>query len=200
MENEKLKKTAHVLSVLTKIVYRIALVFAILFAVFAVVIPFFGDSLTSGADMSIELGPIKVELAPSSMPDRSTMYGLASGELCIAAITLVYAALITRQIHGILAPISEGTPFGGSVSAGLKRLAFTILFGGIVTEAAKFVVMTVMASVFDIGLLFSESAVTDVSVRIDLDTTFIVTFLVVYMLSLVFRCGEELQRESDETL
>lgn len=200
MENEKLKKTAHVLSVLTKIVSRVALVFAILLAVFAALIPFFGDALTSGADMSLEFGSIRVQLAPGSLPDRSTMYGFAAGELCVAAIMLAYAALITRQIFGILTPISEGTPFGGGVSAGLKRLAFIILFGGIVMETAKFVITTIMASAFDIGILFSDAAVTDVSVQIGLDMTFIVMFLVVYMLSLVFRCGEALQRESDETL
>ena len=53
---------------------------------------------------------------------------------------------------------------------------------------------------YDLSFLKSASLVESISYNYRMDLWFVWAALLVFFLSYVFRCGERLQRESDETL
>jgi hypothetical protein len=53
---------------------------------------------------------------------------------------------------------------------------------------------------FDVTALFNSSVVTGYTYNGVFDTSFVASAVVLFLLSYIFRYGEGLQRESDETL
>ena len=58
----------------------------------------------------------------------------------------------------------------------------------------------VLCRVYDLETVFLNEQIISCTPEINLDMSFAVVFAVLYLLSYVFRYGEELQKQSDETL
>jgi hypothetical protein len=100
----------------------------------------------------------------------------------------------------IIAPMKEGRPFEVGVSGQIRKLAWIALVGGAVNETALHVTEYVNIRAFDMATLFNSSVVTGYTYNVICDPSFVVTAVVLFLLSYIFQYGEGLQRESDETL
>ncbi len=110
--------------------------------------------------------------------------------------------LICYGIHllrKLLVPISQGRPFSGTVKI-LTKLGWFSLLVAVIQNATKWGMIHVSEYDYMISNLFLGSVITDVSFQFTPDFTFLVTAVVFFLLSCVFRCGESLQQLSDETL
>jgi hypothetical protein len=96
--------------------------------------------------------------------------------------------------------MKEGRPFEVGVSKILRKLAWVTLIGGAVSEAATIIASHVEVRAFDFPALFNSSAVTGYTFNRTFDFSFIVGAVILFLLSYIFRYGEQLQRDSDETL
>ena len=116
-------------------------------------------------------------------------------------ILYVWAGRIAvRCIREILAPMTQGEPFGGIVSTKLKQLSSLSLLLGIMEQGVRMAEQIVQTIAVDFQTLLLSEKIAGVSLNFEPDMTFLVVFAALKLLSYVFRYGEELQRQSDETL
>ena len=149
---------------------------------------------------SIEVGFLKLDLAPAYAPDRWLV-------LLQTAITLVVGCRLAYDcrrgvgyIREILRPMTEEKPFDSIVSTNLKKLARLSLTLGILFNII--ILSEQIIAVFCYGLsdlLLSEKIVY-VNGMFSVDLTFLIYWAILHLLSYVFQYGEGLQQLSDETI
>ena len=200
---KKMKKIASGLDMFFKIVYYITIVAF----VFACVMLFFVWYLYLGDPDILELfrtdldfGPISFTVADSVEPSRDIgLLFMISGTLYILAVLPVFWMTFS-SIRGILAPMKEGKPFDSNIAWYLKRLAWLTIANGILTQIIQNVLTGNTLAGYDLNELFLSDKITGVSVTHNLDLSFLIYALVLFLLSYIFRHGSELQKLSDETL
>lgn len=149
---------------------------------------------------SIELGFAELRFAEAYMPDQKAIL-LSAGAQVLMTLSCLWAARIAVGcVREILAPMTQGEPFGGIVSAKLKKLSVLSLLLGVIVEGIRMIEQSVTTGIMDIGNLLLSEKIAGVSFQYEMDLTFLLVFAALRLLSYVFRYGEELQRQSDETL
>ena len=201
MNNETMVKNAKicytVVNVLQKILYAAMLLFAVslIAAVFGRTIGISPDSrVISLGNISLVLGE-SVTLGEMSFQTRLLVTSLAA--MAIAAIYCYGLAILKN----ILRPMKEGRPFDLSVSNGIRRLGVVVLLGGIIHAAAECIVHFITREDY-VKLMdfFQEGTIEQIRVNLNFNLAFVFAALLLFLLAHVFRYGEELQRQSDETL
>lgn len=203
---EKLKKTAGTLDTFFKITYRITIVFNIigiaiimLFLLQCLMAPGLFGSITSAMTTQLDFGGIRFRLA-EGIQQGSTGAVYFLGSLILGAAELAVYVLMIRNIRSILAPMKEALPFDAAVAKSFRNLGvLTILRGGL-KLILEFLVSGSLVRSLDLSALFLSDQITAVTTYYNFDFTFVITALVFFSLSYIFRYGEELQQLSDETL
>ena len=149
---------------------------------------------------SIELGFAELRLAEAFIPDQRTVLLFAGAEVLVALLYVWAGRVAVRSVREVLAPMTQGEPFGGMVSEKLEKLSSLTLLLGILTEGIRMVEQIIMTNVMEIQSLLLSEKIAGVSLSFEPDLTFLLVFAALRLLSYVFRYGEELQRQSDETL
>ena len=193
---KKLISTAKVLDAFAGILQVMSLVAAIIFVVSIVMLSVFNVEAYAFS-ATIELGHFSFGLSsfdPQTVQQQFLWMALP------AVAVLVALHLISRVIRSILKPMKEGRPFDTAVSANLRKLSWIVLIGGGVSSLAQLAAEAAMYRLFDFSSLFLSDRITSCTLNWEPDTTFVFLFLILFLLSCVFRYGEELQAQSDETL
>jgi hypothetical protein len=110
------------------------------------------------------------------------------------------AFLGIRALRNILASMKEGEVFAEGVSKKIRTLGTTVLIGGGLTEIMYKVSDVIEMHAYDLDKILNKSIVSEIGYGTKISLWFVVTALVLYFLAFIFRCGESLQKESDETL
>ena len=103
-------------------------------------------------------------------------------------VAMGVAQYILFVLRRILQPMKRGEPFATSVSADMRRLGFIVLIVGGALSLADAVGQ---AYTVERDLVLQMHRV---------DISFLVVSAIVFLFSYIFRYGEELQRQADETL
>lgn len=193
---KKLISTAKVLDAFVNILQVLSLVAAIILVVAIVLLAVFNVEAYEFSS-SVELGHFSFQL--SSFDPETVQHQFLWMALPAVAV-LVCMHLLSRVIRSILLPMKEGRPFDSAVSANLRRLSWIVLIGGAVSSLAELASEAAMYRLYDFPTLFLSDRITGCTLNWELDTTFVFLFLILFLLSCVFRYGEELQKQSDETL
>ena len=199
MKSKKMIAAAGKLDTFLKIVEGFMKAFAIVFAVFVVLMKIFGEKMVAGT-FSLDLDFVKLHLAGE--------YGAAAGSLlsyidiilitgCLSCIAIRYGLGVLRSV---LAPAKEGRPFDGEATAGLRKLAWVILAGGGLIQLLGILGRVWLVKSLPMDVIFSSPAIESVEYVFTLDFGFVWMFFVVLLLSRIFEYGQVLQQESDETL
>ena len=193
---KKLSSTAKVLYTLARIASVCIIVGACITLVAAVLLFGFGnDSMIEFT--GLEIGMLTFELAEINMDM------IQSAFLCIVLLAIVllgYGWMVLRVLLQILTPMKNGQPFDGSIADQMKKLCWLTVGGGVCSQFINMAANIMMEKVFDFSTLFLNERITGVRMNLEFDFGFVVLALIWYMLSCVFRYGEELQKQSDETL
>lgn len=149
---------------------------------------------------SLELGHVTLELIldgaiPAEVTRRTVICGLI---FCIPV--LLFSAKCLAIIQSILTPMSQGKPFDSNVSLSFRKLSFITLAAGAVIELGGMVLSALQLGSIKLDALFNPQLVAGYTVEHVMNTNFIFLFAVLYLMSHVFRYGEQLQQLSDETL
>lgn len=104
-----------------------------------------------------------------------------------------------QLLRKVLRPIIGSRPFSGTGIL-LKKLGWISLIIAAVQNLADWGMLYIMEYQYRFADFFLGSIITDVDFQFEPDATFIIVAIVVFILSGVFRYGEELQQLSDETL
>lgn len=121
----------------------------------------------------------------------------------IFLITAIFVFIIykaVQTIESICTITMNHTPFDVRVSNHIKNLAKYILVGGIVFNILEVCRVLYFKQILNFDLLFNTKYVTQINFDIRLHLSFLVFAALIYLLSYIFRYGQELQQLSDETL
>jgi len=199
MRNKKMITTAGTLDTILKIAEGFMKAFAIVFAIFIVLMKIFKEKMVAGS-FSLELDFVKLNLAGE--------YGAVTGSVlnyidmvliagCLGCIAIRYALGILRKI---LAPVKEGRPFDRDVSAGLRKLGWITLIGGGLIQVLGIVGRVLLVNSLPLDVIFSSPAIESVEYVFTMDFGFVLIFCAIHLFSRIFEYGQQLQQESDETL
>ena len=201
MENEKLIKNARVIDRILKILQGFALAGVVVAAVFIPLTLIFGTRIIADAS-TLTLGNLTLEMAgdfsgylDSAAIVKSIVITLIS---IIAACCAAWYCL--KLLRGVLAPMKEGRPFESGIAERIRRLGWAVLIGGGVSEIGRALAAVFELKAYDLSFLAAAPVVEKVQYNYTMDLWFLWAALLVFFLSYVFRCGERLQQESDETL
>lgn len=208
MEKRKMMKTANTLYKIINVLEKLLLVALVVVIIGFIVVLFFAkgsDTLFGAAaadqTLSLDFGNVVLDLSPNALPNHSLSVStilLALAACFVGAGVLYYGLRLLKQI---LAQMKEGVPFDNSVSANIKKLSFLVLGGGLGLQLADAIGSIIMVREYgDIMPLFKDGMVTGITYNFNFDLGFVLVGLLIYLLSYVFEYGQELQRESDETL
>lgn len=201
METEKLTRSAAVIDRILKVLQGFAVAGVIVAAVFIPLALILGEKILALTSTLI-IGPLELRL----VGDPAAYLDLPNLKLCII-VSLVGMLLVAaatwyclRVLREILAPMKAGSPFAAGISGKLRTLAWTVLIGGGIAEAGRALYSVFEPRAFQIERLLNPDAVASVGYHWSFGLSFVVTALILFFLSYVFRCGEALQKEADETL
>ena len=199
MNCKKMITTANNLDTIFRIVEGFMKAFAVVFAVFVVLMKIFGEKLAMGT-LSLDLDFVKLHLSG----EYSMVAGSILNHIDIILITGCLSCIIIRYtlsaFRTILAPVKTGRPFGSEVPASLRKLAWIILAGGGLIQILGIAGRLLLANSLPMDAIFSSAAIESVEYVFTLDFGFVWMFCIVIFLSQIFEYGQQLQQESDETL
>ena len=201
MENTKLIRTASVVDRILKILQGFAIAGVVVCAIFIPLTLIFGEKIVASADR-LSLGALDLRLSG----DMSGYLDLANLKLSIvvmligAILACAAAWYCLRVMRELLAPMKAGTPFAEGTAKKVRKLGWAVLIGGAVAELGQGLSSVFEARAYRIESLLDPSAVASVSYDYDIRLWFVVAALILFFLSLIFRHGESLQQQADETL
>ena len=201
MENRKLRKTASVLDRIFKFLQGVAIAGMIVPAIFIVLTAILGEKMIASSSR-VTLGVLQLKLAGDASTylnltdiKGSLILMLVGGILCAAAIW--YCLRVLREI---LVPMKEGSPFAEGISAKVRKRGWTVLIAGGVLEIARLIAAVFELKAYRFDRLLNMEAISSVTFNYTISLWFVGAALILFFLSYVFRYGEGLQKESDETL
>lgn len=201
---EKLKKTAKVLDVIAKAVRWICIILSALSLVALAAVLFGGiqsDTDTSSG-VTLSLGVLRLELSgPAPKNGNALAPAAVVSVIAVCAIAALMALACEAHIlHRVLSPMREGRPFDGRISKNLRTLGWVSLVQAVIFSVVSSVGNYVIFTSLDLMALFNRELVTDYTVNIHFEAGYLLIPAAFFLLSWIFRYGEELQRQSDETL
>ena len=201
---EKIIKFSRVLWKIIDILLVICVVTAIAYLIMAVVVAFLPNEMleyfTAWCSIFLDLGMVNVKLAePIVIQEAIRPYFYA-----FCAYALAHLAVYAYGFHllrNILLTVSKSLPFKNTVSVNLRKLSLLVLIGNVVLYFVNNLRYEFLYRMFDLSNLFSNDLVTGYSMQKHaFNLSFILFAGLLFLLSYVFKYGEELQKLSDETL
>ena len=150
-------------------------------------------------------GSIRIDFLQLIFKDDTALHK-DSMSMWLPLILLIIAILIfiiyksIQTIESICKIAMDHTPFDVRVANHIKNLAKYILAGGIVFNILEVCRIMQFKQTINFDLLFNTKYVTQINFDIRLHLSFLVFAALIYLLSYIFRYGQELQQLSDETL
>lgn len=201
MENTKLSKGAAIIDRILKILQGFALAGVIVAAIFIPLTLILGQKIVADAS-SLELGVVTLKLAGDAsayLDEGNLKVSIVCVLICLILISAA-AWYCIRVLREILVPMKAGQPFARGISAKIRKLAWTVLIGGGVAEMGGVLAEVFETRAYHLERLLDMDRIAAVAYNFDVDLWFLGAALVLFFLSFIFRYGEELQREADETL
>jgi hypothetical protein len=200
MENKKLMKSATVIDRILKILQGFAIAGVIVAAIFIPLTAILGEKIIADASR-LNLGVLDLRLADAKayldMADIKTSIIVMLIGMILTSAAIWYCLRVLREI---LAPMKEGTPFSAGMAGKIRKLGWTVLIGGFVAEVGRRLSQLFEARAYQIERLLNMEAIASVDYNYSVSLWFVFAALILFFLSYIFRCGEELQKEADETL
>ncbi len=202
MGNTKLTRGAAVLDRVLKILQGFAIAGVAVAVIFIPLTLILGTKIIASAS-SLDLGVLELTLGGNGLDY------LDAGKIKLGIIVMLVGVILTcaavwyglRVLRGIVAPMKEaGTPFAAGVAGKIRTLAWTVLIGGAVAEIARVTGEVFQVRAYQLDRLLNMDELAGISYDWKISIWFVAAALILFFLSYVFRCGEALQKESDETL
>lgn len=200
MNKEKMMTSAKTLYTISRVAQKISLAAMIVLLIFSVSVLVIKDEGFITNSKIMEFGNLELELTDSALPAASIQRGRIAIGLAVIALICGFGSYVLRDVTLLLAPIADGRPFESGVSTRLRKLAILTLIGGAAIQLLQSLGDLLLTNAYHLTELFKEGMVQNVSVNFQFNFAFFFVAMFIGLLSFVFRYGEELQRESDETL
>ena len=114
----------------------------------------------------------------------------------VFAVSFAAVCWFLYVVRRILAPMKEGKPFAPGVADDLQKLALAVLLFGIVSGLWRIVGQVMVSTAMSGKLSFNDHYLLTEVIHLD----YLIVAAVLFLVSYIFRYGQELQVLSDETL
>ena len=200
MENKKMIKTAGVLERLFKVAGGVLCAMVIVCVIFSGLVLAFGEKMFVPDSVTLDIGFLKFYLRDEYrfITDDVKLYAVVS--LLTAAGLYGVASYTCGTLRRILVPMKEGRPFGGKTARELRKVAWLVLGGGLYTQVLQVAEEFLMIRAYPLEKIFESEAIFLMKHIINIDFSFVLAAAAFFLLSYIFSYGQQLQRESDETL
>ena len=191
---EKLMKTSKTVDTILKVVYKILQVAGIIILVgvgICLVAEAMGK-LPPAELTAVSFGDVELEFAEAQIVDNTFMVIEMGTTMIMALIAITVTCYLIKVLRKVLAPMMAGQPFDGTVSTNIKKLGITMIVGGIIIDLIEVIGSNMAFYMYDVAELFLSDNIGKVTINGGISMG--------SMLSYVFRYGEELQKQADETL
>lgn len=195
---EKITKTSNIIKTILKILFWISAVVSVVSLVAILVALFANGDATKVDNLSITLGSYSLLLNQEySLQQLTPLLCITLANVFIFGILSCYTI---KTLQSVFEPMSQGKPFSTTISSALKKLSYVVLLMGIIGIILQIATNYMFFNAFDIPTLFSKDRVISCSISIVSDGNFIIWFVILRLISHIFKYGETLQQLSDETL
>lgn len=201
MENKKLIKNATIIDRILKILQGFAAAGVIVAALFIPLTLIFGEKMIASADR-LTIGELQLKLSGdmSAYLDMAKIKSSIVVMLIGAILTAAAVWYCLRVLREILVPMKEGQPFASGIADKIRKLGWTVLVTGAIAEIGGMITSIFELRAYQIDKIVSAGPVSEISYNYGFRLWFVFAALIIFFLSYVFRYGEALQKESDETL
>ena len=202
MITDNIIKSAKVVDKILKILQGFMIAGIIVSLIFVPLTLIFGERVVVDGEQTLTVGALSIDFSGDLKQFLDVGRVKLSVVLMLVTTAVASAAgwFCLRVLRGVLAPMKEGEPFARGVGAKIRTLGWTSLIGGGLVEIGRTLIEIFGLSGYDLDALFVHGPITGVELHFTLNLWFVVLALVLFFLSYVFRCGEDLQREVDELL
>lgn len=198
----ELKKISNLAGIMDRILKIVQIIYYILMGV--TLLSSIATMASAGhlfqSSYTVNLGNYILKMKNSGNYDASQIRNIVVLKFLSIEIFCVIYAYGIHVLRYILRPMKEGQPFENGISLKLRKLALVSLVGGAVHQILVLVYNNYKISAFDMKALFNSDLLLDYSHMYNINITFLIMAIILYILSYVFKYGEALQKESDETL
>ena len=149
---------------------------------------------------SVSFGDVELIFAEPQIVDNSFMVIEMGTTLVMALLAIAVTCYLIKVLRKVLVPMIAGQPFDGTVSTNIKKLGITIIVSGIIIDLIEVIGSNLAFYMYDISELFLSENIGKVMINGEIGLGNVLVGVLVIMLSYVFRYGEQLQQQADETL
>lgn len=193
----KIQKTSKAINKVLSVLFWVGIV-VLGYVVFKTVLLFVGAGAPGAeSETTLIMGNYKLTLA-EGYDWRNNPTTLAMNISII--LTGVFACYEIMVLKKVFAPMANGLPFSGSVSKTIKKVAWIEFVYGMISVVLESAMNTLIFKSLDIPSLFSADKVSACTLSVVSDGNFLIVFVLLLLLSHIFKYGEQLQQLSDETL
>ena len=202
MKTESIAKTSAVVDRILKIIQGFLIAGVIVCAVFIPLVAILGEKMIADAS-TLTFDCLRLRFRG----DMADYLDLGRWKLC--SIAMLLSAIVAlaagwyclRVLRQILLPMKNGEPFAAGISAKIRKLGWTVFVGGFLVECGARMSDLFNLRAYRLTELFNHPSIASVEVYgFTSHPWYILAALLLFFLSFVFRYGESLQKQSDETL
>ena len=201
MEQTKLKKPANVMDRIFKALQGFCIAGVIVSLIFIPLIAILGEKMIASAG-TFSLGLIRLQLNGTA----ADYIDHANFKLSMIVMLLANAAgcaaswYCLRVLREILGSMKSGTPFEAGIAGKIRKRGWSVLIGGGVFEIGRVIGDIFDAKAYKLSELLTNPMINKVEFEFNISLWFVIAALILFFLSYIFRYGETLQQQSDETL
>lgn len=199
---DKLMKTSKTVDTILKVLYKILQVAGIilLVSIAICIVAQLLDKLPAAELTEVTVSDVELAFKEPLLINSNQ----AILEMCVTLVLALGVIAITcyviKLLRNVLAPMIVGQPFDGTVSGNIKKLGISIIVSGLVLDIAESVLSNLAFYMYDIAELILSDNISKITVNSEISMDSVLVGVLVIMLSHVFRYGEQLQQQADETL
>lgn len=199
---EKLMKTSKTVDNILMIAYKLMQVAGIilLVSIGICIIAQFVDKLPMAELTSVSVSDVELTFKEPMLIDSAKAVIEMVVTLVVALLVIGITCYMIQLLRKVLAPMIVGQPFDGTVSKNIKKLGIAVIVNGLAIDIAESVMSSMAFYMYDIAELILSDNISKIMVNSELSLDSVLVGVLVIMLSHVFRYGEQLQQQADETL
>ncbi len=196
--SEVSKRLDTILKVFWGIMIVVGVLIVLLFGAFAT-IPALTEQMTG--TWSVVLGNVELVLAESINENINFLCAEAVFILVTIAAPIVFFCYGITLLRKILGCMSECRPFDGTVSCNIRKLGELLVIASLVLNIANGLASAFLFKTCNLSEILLSDMVVEVNTDFYvIDPKMLFLGVLVIVLSYVFKYGEELQKQADETL
>lgn len=199
---EKLMKTSKTVDNILMIAYKLMQVAGIilLVSIGICIVAQFVDKLPMAELTSVSVSDVELIFKEPMLIESSKAVIEMVVTLVVALLVIGITCYMIKLLRKVLAPMMVGQPFDGTVSKNIKKLGIAVIVNGLAIDLVESVMSSMAFYMYDIAELILSDNVSKIMVNSEISLDSILVGVMVIMLSYVFRYGEQLQQQADETL